>query len=144
MHSNWLGDPPSSAILAWLNAWGQPRLLGGTDFHAPESGLRPGAVTTWVAAQERSGAVILDVARQGRTLLSFGVGAPFLLRLGDELLAIDGDGLYLERLNGGRSVVRGARGVGRRRARPLSARERRPRHPRHDDVNVEAISCLRA
>jgi hypothetical protein len=63
-------------------------------------------VTTWVAAQERSGAAILDAAGQGRTLLSFGVGAPLLLRLGDELLAIDGDGLYLERLNGRRSVVR--------------------------------------
>lgn len=34
------------------------------------------------------------------------------------VLTINGDGLYLERLNGRRSVVRGARGAGRRRARP--------------------------
>ena len=67
----------------------------------------PGAPTTWVLAEDTS--TIFDAVAAGRTAISAGPGAPLLLRLGDELLALDADGLVLVRPGGDRQVIRGER-----------------------------------
>ncbi|MGG7508855.1 CehA/McbA family metallohydrolase [Plantibacter sp. YIM 135249] len=111
-HSSWLAAPTDRGAWSWWHAWGTGAIpLGGSDFHYPESGLRPGLVTTWVAATDVSVDALLDGVRAGRTAMSRSVGpaggidgvpvaSPVLLRVGDELVAygaagcvlIDGDG----------------------------------------------------
>ncbi len=84
-------------------------MIGGSDFHKHGNDGLPGAPTTWVLAED-TGAV-LDGVRAGRTAVSAGPDAPLLLRLGDELLALDADGLVLVRPDGTRQVVRGDRAL---------------------------------
>jgi hypothetical protein len=50
---------------------------------------------------------VLGALDAGRTAVSAGIDAPALLRLGDELLALDADGATLVYPDGGRRVVRG-------------------------------------
>ncbi|MFG2073476.1 CehA/McbA family metallohydrolase [Nonomuraea maritima] len=110
-HSGWW-DRRWGAPLSWARAWRDDLVvIGGSDFHRMgEDGL-PGAPTTWVLADATGPTVdgVLDGVRGGRTAVSAGPDAPLLLRLGDELLALDADGLVLVRPDGTRQVVRGER-----------------------------------
>ncbi|WP_328808238.1 CehA/McbA family metallohydrolase [Nonomuraea antri] len=107
------------APLAWADAWRDDVIaIGGSDFHRHGSDGLPGAPTTWVLAEDP--AAVLDGVRAGRVAVSAGPDAPLLVRLGDELLALDADGLVLVRPDGARQVVRGERalipaGTGRHR-----------------------------
>ncbi|MEO3875093.1 CehA/McbA family metallohydrolase [Nonomuraea sp. B12E4] len=106
-HSGWW-DRRWGAPLAWADAWHEDVVaIGGSDFHRHGSDGLPGAPTTWVLAEDAG--TVLEGLRAGRTAVSAGPDAPLLLRLGDELLALDADGLVLVRPDGGRQVVRGER-----------------------------------
>lgn len=110
MHSSWRGMPADTSIWSWWNAWGTGGTpLGGSDFHRPDKGIEVGTPTTWVAATDPSPASILEAAKAGRTALSMGTAAtgPVLLRLGDEILAIDADGAILSDIDGRRQLVSG-------------------------------------
>ncbi|WP_369372749.1 CehA/McbA family metallohydrolase [Promicromonospora sp. Populi] len=126
---------------------GGPVLLGGSDFHTPEQGFPPGTPTTWVAAEDRTPEAILDAIRQGRTAISRfpGPGEPALVRVGDDLVAVDADGTVLvEGLDlGGIPEVAGGQG---RADRPGNGRRRRVRGdrvtfsapPEHGPYRLEA------
>ncbi|WP_432922087.1 CehA/McbA family metallohydrolase [Microbispora sp. CA-135349] len=114
-HRSWQ-DRTRGAPLAWAQAWaaglaGDLVVVGGGDYHRPEEGHPPGAPTTWVLAEGdgrgpgAAGAVVRAVA-EGRTAVSASPGAPLLLRLEDEFVAVDADGLVLWG-PGTRRVVRG-------------------------------------
>ncbi|MEV5330107.1 CehA/McbA family metallohydrolase [Nonomuraea sp. N2-4H] len=108
-HSGWW-DRRWGAPLAWADAWRDDVIaIGGSDFHRHGNDGLPGAPTTWVlvAGDEPETEAVLDGVRAGRTAVSAGPDAPLLLRLGDELLALDADGLVLVRPDGTRQVVRG-------------------------------------
>lgn len=110
MHSSWRRMPADTSIWSWWNAWGTSGTpLGGSDFHQPGEGVEVGTPTTWVAATDSSAASVLEAARAGRTALSMGTAAtgPVLLRLGDEILAIDADGAILSDVDGRRQLVSG-------------------------------------
>ncbi|MEV0891128.1 CehA/McbA family metallohydrolase [Promicromonospora sp. NPDC050262] len=90
----------SAAGLSGVSAAGAagiPVFLGGSDFHTPDQGYPPGTPTTWVAAEDRTPEAILDAVRRGRTALSRfpGPGEPVLVRVGDDLVAVDADGTVL-------------------------------------------------
>ncbi|WP_049564833.1 CehA/McbA family metallohydrolase [Nonomuraea sp. SBT364] len=106
-HSGWW-DRRWGAPLAWADAW-RPDLvaIGASDFHRHGSDGLPGSPTTWVLAEDAAAA--FDALAAGRTAISAGPDAPLLLRLGDELLALDADGLILVRPGGARQVIRGDR-----------------------------------
>jgi hypothetical protein len=81
--------------------------VGGGDWHRP--GLTaPGSPTTWVACTDGD---VLGGLAAGRTALSAGREAPVLLRIGDELLAIDADGAQLVCPDGRRCTVHGDNAV---------------------------------
>ncbi|MDZ5443130.1 CehA/McbA family metallohydrolase [Micromonospora sp. 4G57] len=110
-HSGWW-DRSWGAPLAWAQAW-RPDVVpvGGSDFHRPGADALPGAPTTWVLVDgdpTDDGAVRHGLAA-GRTAVSAGPDAPLLLRLGDELLALDADGALLGYPDGRHRVVRGDR-----------------------------------
>ena len=104
-HSSWsdLGDGSS---LAWWTAAGSPIPLGGSDFHHLGSQAVPGTPTTWVACADGD---VLGGMLAGRTAVSRGPDAPLLLRVGDDLVALDADGAMLACPDGRRSPVRGDR-----------------------------------
>jgi hypothetical protein len=108
-HSGWW-DRRWGAPLAWADAW-RPDLvaIGASDFHKPGNDGLPGEPTTWVLAEDAG--AIFDGLGAGRTAISAGPGAPLLLRLGDELLALDAEGLILVRPGGDRQVIRGERAL---------------------------------
>jgi hypothetical protein len=110
-HWTWL-DRRWGGPLAWWLAWDPTVLpLGGSDFHSPAQGRPLGVPTTWV--QCPGGDVkpddVLAGISAGRIALSAGRDAPVLLRVGDELVVIGGDGTYLIDPPGGRRVVLGDR-----------------------------------
>ncbi|MEV2270557.1 CehA/McbA family metallohydrolase [Nonomuraea africana] len=108
-HSGWW-DRRWGAPLAWAQAWRDDVIvIGGSDFHRHGADGLPGEPTTWVLAEHPG--EILEGVRAGRTAVSAGPGAPLLLRLGDELLALDAGGLVLVRPGGARQVVRGDRAL---------------------------------
>lgn len=94
-----------------------PVLLGGSDFHTPDHGYPPGTPTTWVAAEDRTSEAILDAIRHGRTAISRfpGPGEPALVRVGDDLVAVDADGTVLVESPSPSPAVSPADGTGRRR-----------------------------
>ncbi|MCW3843124.1 CehA/McbA family metallohydrolase [Micromonospora yasonensis] len=110
-HSGWW-DRTWGAPLAWAQAW-RPDVVpvGGSDFHRPGADALPGAPTTWVLADgdPTDEATVRAALAAGRTAISAGPGAPLLLRLGDELLALDADGALLGYPDGRHRVVRGDR-----------------------------------
>lgn len=110
-HSGWQ-DRTWGAPLAWAQAW-RPDVVavGGSDYHRPGADALPGTPTTWVLTDgdPADEAAIRDALRAGRTAISAGPGAPLLLRLGDELLALDADGTLLGYPDGSHRVVYGAR-----------------------------------
>lgn len=111
-HIGWFRDLTATAMWALWSSWRQDvSLVGGSDFHHADGGWPPGTPTTWVAAEDRSQAAILEAVRAGRTALTLGPGAehPLLLRQGDELLALGADGTVLVDVDGRRRQVIGDR-----------------------------------
>ncbi len=101
-HWTWL-DGSWGGPLAWWAAWGLDTApVGGSDFHDPGQGRPLGAPTTWVQC---AGGDVLGGLRAGRTAVSAHRGGPLLLRVGDELLAFDAEGLLLTDPSGRRRVV---------------------------------------
>ncbi|MGG5258201.1 CehA/McbA family metallohydrolase [Phycicoccus avicenniae] len=101
-HGGW-ADPTHGAPLAWWAAAGHPVPVGGSDVHDPREQL-PGTPTTWVLTEDGD---VLGGLAAGRTAVSAGRDAPVLLRLGDELVAVDADGAQLVCPDGRRVPVRG-------------------------------------
>lgn len=121
-HSTWYRELIATSPLAFHERWDQDAvLLGGADFHMQSQGIGPGTPTTWVAAEDASPEAILAGVAAGRTAIMGGVTvrdglsapdlftAPVLLRIDDELLAIDADGLILVDGAGERRSVHGDR-----------------------------------
>lgn len=124
-----LTTQPSIAELwhwSWLDrTWGEPLAwarrhpagvipVGGSDFHTPggtPAGL--GEPVTWVLADDCTVPALLEGIRAGRTAVSAGRAGPLLLRCGDEVVALDADGLVLTRPDESRVAV-GSAGSGRR------------------------------
>jgi hypothetical protein len=122
--SGWSGAPGSAGL---------PVLLGGSDFHTPDQGYPPGTPTTWVAAEDRTPEAILDAVRHGRTSISRfpGPGEPVLVRVGDDLAAVDADGTVLV-------DAPAAGGTGRRR-RVRGDRTTFLAPPEHGPYRLEAV-----
>jgi hypothetical protein len=121
-HSTWFAELISTAPFSWFRTWpAGATLLGGSDVHMLEEPQRPGTPTTWVAAADASVEALLDGVRAGRTAITGSASfdgtallpdlmtAPALLRLGDDVAAVDADGLVLVDGAGRRRLVRGAR-----------------------------------
>ena len=123
-HISWFLDLTSTGPWAYLRGFdgpgtdgaesasaSRPVLLGGSDFHTPDQGFPPGTPTTWVAAEDRTPEAILDAIRHGRTAISRfpGPGEPVLVRVGDDLVAVDADGTVLVDATDRRRRVRGDR-----------------------------------
>jgi len=104
-HSSWL-DRRWGGPLAWWRAWDQDVVpIGGSDWHRHPDG-QPGWPTTWVACE---GDDVLGGLSAGRVAISAERDGPLLLRLGDELVALDADGALLTGPDGRRRVVHGDR-----------------------------------
>jgi len=104
-HSSWSLEPTWGAPLAWWRAWGPDTIpLGGSDYHHDGADGPPGSPMTWVLAQDDD---VLAAVQDGRTAVSATRDGPVLLRLGDELVALDADGLLLCGFDGPRRRVRG-------------------------------------
>ncbi|MDQ3576984.1 MAG: CehA/McbA family metallohydrolase [Actinomycetota bacterium] len=105
-HWTWL-DRTWGGPLAWWLAWGPDVIpLGGSDFHSPAQGRPLGKPTTWVQCD---GDNVLAGIAEGRVAISAGRDAPVLLRVGDELIAIDADGTYVADQEGRRRLILGDR-----------------------------------
>lgn len=89
-HSSW--DRRGGETLAWWEAWGGGLPIGGSDFHAFGRDGLPGAPTTWL---EVEGGDALGALRAGRIAISAAPDAPVVVRDGDEVLVVDGDGATL-------------------------------------------------
>ena len=108
-HVSWLerrwGGP-----LAWWQAWGYDTIpIGGSDFHSSDEGFSLGAPTTWVACEELSVAGVLDGLAAGRVAISAEPRGPVLVRVEDDLIALDADGAILTEPSGRRRIVTGDR-----------------------------------
>lgn len=105
-HSSWHALPVLhnwGGPLAWWLAWGPLTIpIGGSDFHRQGSDALPGAPTTWVLAE---GDDVLDGVRAGRTAVSADPTGPVLIKVGDELVAVDAEGLLLTGFDRGRRLV---------------------------------------
>lgn len=110
-HIGWFRDLGSTAMWGLFDRWRSDAvLLGGSDFHQPGQGYSPGTPTTWVAAEDRSPEAIMAAVAAGRTALSWSPApSPTLLRVEDELVALEADGTVLVDLDGRRRVVHGDR-----------------------------------
>lgn len=111
-HITWFADLTGTAPWALFARWRHDAvLLGGSDFHRPEQGFPPGTPTTWVAAEDRSPEALLAAVAAGRTAITrtSDLRAPALLRLDDELLAVDAEGTVLCDMDGRRRVIGGPR-----------------------------------
>ena len=123
-HITWFADLTSTGPWALWARWRQDAvLLGGSDFHRPEQGFPPGTPTTWVAAEECSPEALLAAVAAGRTAITRSPepGAPTLLGVEDDLIAIDADGTVLCDIDGRRRVI-----AGRRVAVPIAHAGRGP------------------
>ena len=109
-HIGWFRDLTATAPWALWPHWRQDAvLLGGSDFHNTSHGYPPGTPTTWVAAEDRSPEAILAGVAAGRTAITrFPLpGEPALVRVGEELVAVDADDTVLVDIRGAMRVVRG-------------------------------------
>lgn len=108
-HSGWF-DRTWGAPLAWADAW-RPDVIpiGGSDYHRPGNDGLPGQPTTWVLADAPREGAILAALQAGRVAVSAGPDAPLLIRIGDELLALDAEGTLLTAPDGSQRVVTSAR-----------------------------------
>lgn len=118
-HVSWFRDLASTAPWAFHQRWDPgATILGGSDFHFPDEGWTLGTPTTWVAAEDPSPEAILAGVHAGRTAISVGVAedgvprplhAPVLLRVEDEVLAVDAAGSILVDAEGRRRRITGTR-----------------------------------
>ncbi|GGM88263.1 phosphoesterase [Terrabacter tumescens] len=109
-HSSWAQVPTWGAPLAWWLMTPGTVPIAGSDFHQHGHDGLPGSPTTWVLAEDDD---ILGAVRAGRTAVSASVDGPLVVRDGDELVAVDAEGLLLT-------------GSGRARRRVLGDRFRLP------------------
>ena len=109
-HSSWAQVPTWGAPLAWWLLTPETVPIGGSDFHEPGHDGLPGSPTTWVLAE---GDDVVEAVRAGRTAVSESVDGPLVIRDGDEIVALDAEGLLLT-------------GSGRPRRRVLGDRLRVP------------------
>ena len=114
-HSSWL-EPRWNGPVAWWRAAGLDIApVGGSDFHNPDDHAELGRPVTWVAVPADAALsvdAVLDALRAGRTAVSADLavaGAPVLLRVGDELIAVDAEGALLMAPDGSRTPIRSAR-----------------------------------
>ena len=107
-HCSWM-DRTWTGPLAWWTAWGLDTVpIGGSDFHRVDRGGKSlGEPVTWVAAESAEPAALLAALLAGRTALAASVDAPVLLRVDDELVAIDADCTLLVDTEGRRRPVHG-------------------------------------
>ena len=106
-HWTWL-DRTWTGPLSWWAAWGLDTVpVGGSDFHRPDQDRPVGAPVTWVAAESAKPGAVLDGLRTGRTAVAASADAPVLLRVNDELVAVDADGTLLVDTDGRRRRVHG-------------------------------------
>jgi hypothetical protein len=106
-HWSWL-DTRWTTPLGWWLAWDADAIpVGGSDWHKPGSDAPPGAPTTWVASDAAEPDAILDAIGSGRTAVSATRDGPVLLRIGDEFVASEADGLILTGPEGPKARVRG-------------------------------------
>ncbi len=91
-HSSWAQVPTWGAPLAWWLLTPETVPIGGSDFHQPGHDGLPGAPTTWVLAE---GDDVVGAVRAGRTAVSASVDGPLVVRDGDEIVALDAEGLLL-------------------------------------------------
>ncbi len=119
-HISWCRDLTATTTWAFLRWYGEPMpvLLGGSDVHDPAQGWNPGTPTTWVLAADSTPDALLDALIAGRTAISIGTkpdttvdpfGSPVLLRLDDELTALEASGCTLVDAEGARRVIVGDR-----------------------------------
>lgn len=106
-HWSWL-DTRWTTPLGWWQIWDPAAIpIGGSDWHRPGSDAPPGTPTTWVEAQDPDPAAVLEAIAAGRTAISACRDGPVLLRVGDELVASDADGMILCGPGGPAARVRG-------------------------------------
>jgi hypothetical protein len=106
-HWSWL-DTRWTTPLGWWLAWDPEAIpVGGSDWHRPGSDAPPGSPTTWVAAEASDPDAILAATAAGFTAVSASREGPVLLRVGDELIASEADGLILAGQNGPMARIRG-------------------------------------
>ena len=91
-HSSWAQVPTWGAPLAWWLLTPETVPIGGSDFHQPGHDGLPGSPTTWVLAE---GDDVVGAVRAGRTAVSASVDGPLVVRDGDEIVALDAEGLLL-------------------------------------------------
>jgi hypothetical protein len=105
-HSSWL-DRRGGGALAWWAARNFDAVpIGGSDWHGTPGVALPGSPTTWVATSDSD---VLGGLRAGRTAVTADPSGPILLRVDDELLALDADATCLVAPDGTRRVVHGDR-----------------------------------
>jgi hypothetical protein len=106
-HWSWL-DTRWTTPLGWWLAWDAEAIpVGGSDWHKPGSDALPGTPTTWVAAEAAEPDAILAAIGAGRTAISATRDGPVLLRIGDELVAVEADGMILTGPDGPKARIRG-------------------------------------
>jgi len=111
-HIGWFRDLRSTAPWAYWRHWRPDAvLLGGSDFHDLTHAYPPGTPTTWVLAEDRTPDAVFAAVLAGRTAIAIGPapGTPTLLRLDEDLIAIDADGTVLVDIDGRRTAVHGSR-----------------------------------
>ena len=108
-HWSWL-DLSWTIPLSWWQAWDPAAIpVGGSDWHREGSDAPLGQPTTWAEAEADDPAAVLSAVRAGRVAISATRDGPVLLRIGEELVAVDADGLTLAGPEGGYRRVSGAR-----------------------------------
>jgi PHP domain len=106
-HWSWL-DPKWTTPLAWWLAWDPGAIpVGGSDWHVQGNDAPPGSPTTWVEAEAGDADAVLAAMRAGRTAITASRDGPALLRVGDEFVACDADGLILTGPEGPKAQVSG-------------------------------------
>jgi hypothetical protein len=106
-HWSWL-DTRWTTPLGWWQAWDPTATpVGGSDWHRPGSDAPPGSPTTWIEAEDEDPAAVLAALAAGRTAISSGRDGAALLRVGDEFVAADADGMILAGPEGPLARVRG-------------------------------------
>ncbi len=106
-HWSWL-DTRWTTPLAWWLAWDASAIpVGGCDWHVEGNDAPPGSPTTWVEAEADDPDAVLEGMRAGRTAITASRDGPALLRIGDEFVACDADGLILTGPDGPRARVTG-------------------------------------
>lgn len=117
-HASWTNRRDGSPIawwLAWIGAGSDPSpgrvtAVGGSDYHRPGAGAAPGYPTTWVECEDQDQddvAAVFAGLHAGRAAVSAHREGPVLLRIDDELVAVDAGGTVLADPEGRRRPVRG-------------------------------------